>query len=72
MGYKNCVMSSNITHSAGLPNYGRETLTPRMDIDPPFVPVSWRVALFGRLGGDVDLGLGRSRLEDPEWICFTG
>ena len=51
VGSQNYVWSPQNPHCAGLPTYGgRDTPIPRMDLDPPCVPVGWRVALFGRLG----------------------
>ena len=33
-----------------------------MDPDSPCVPVDWRVVLFGRRAGDVDLGRDKASL----------
>ena len=43
----------------------RGTSMPRMDLLSPCVPVGWRVALLGRLGEDVDVGLDRGRPGGP-------
>ena len=44
---------------------------PRMDLLSPCVPVGWRVALLGRLGEDVDVGLDGGLPGSLEYICFT-
>ena len=49
----------------------RGTPTPRMELLSTCVPVSWRVALLGRLGGDVDIGLDMVDLGATECIFFT-
>ena len=52
---------------------GRGTPIPRMDLDSPCVPVGWRVALFGRLGGRGRcFGLERGRLGAPSGYASLG
>ena len=46
---KNYEMIPYTTHCTELSNYGGGTAMPRKGLDSPYVPVIWRVALFGRL-----------------------
>ena len=65
VGSQNCMMRTQTTHCAGLPTVGGGTPMPRMNLLSPFVPVGWRVALFGGLDDDVDVCLEGGRPGGP-------
>ncbi|CAH0517877.1 unnamed protein product [Peronospora belbahrii] len=64
-GFSKLVMRPQATHCAGLPTAGGGTLMPRIDLLSPYVPVGWRVSLFGGLGSDGMSALREVDLEVP-------